>query len=386
MKIFVLALLSLLFVACRSQKNENNIDQNLTFQIDANVTYKVKDDLSKSIETIKQRINLIGELISFEVIEEENHSCKIKLIFTSSKISESKYATYLIERKGDFSSWLPLDKNWQEELISIFAEDSLDIDKYLLLGKSSPNVGWSQEKDTSLVRKQIVNSNLFFELSNVSIYWSNELHCVDKIFLGYFQDLSVIQDKLNSGAFFKTNVSGAINFNQHVIYEALAIQDNNEEFKVETESLEDLKSEVDKQLKKLKSDNLGLKTKIQLSKKIYGFELYILDAESKVIYNVMTASEPKLNKSYPDDEWNIIVQLNSNEVDDWALLTDSRQGKSIALGIDELVYSVPVIFSKISSGTTMIHCYSKEEAYLTAAILNAGILEVDLIVLKSKVL
>ena len=115
--------------------------------------------------------------------------------------------------------------------------------------------------------------------------------------------------------------------------------------------------------------------------KIYQF--YILKKEPELTGGVVVNARSNID---PTNNTPIVyMEMNSEGAADWARITGSNINKQIAIVLDNVVYSAPVVRNKITGGSSQIEGMSSiQEAKLLEIVLRAGALPAPLTIIEER--
>ncbi|GJQ64290.1 MAG: protein translocase subunit SecD [Melioribacteraceae bacterium] len=103
------------------------------------------------------------------------------------------------------------------------------------------------------------------------------------------------------------------------------------------------------------------------------FKLYMINKSSELTGEVITDAQANIDQSTTAPI--VTMQMNTEGSIEWARITGSNVGKRVAVVLDGVVYTAPVIRGKIPTGNTQIEGMEDlEEAKLLEIILKAGAL------------
>ncbi len=113
------------------------------------------------------------------------------------------------------------------------------------------------------------------------------------------------------------------------------------------------------------------------------FEFYILKKEPEltggVVVNARSNIDPTSNSAV------VYMEMNSEGAADWARITGSNINKRIAIVLDNVVYSAPVVRNKITGGSSQIEGMANiQEAKLLEIVLKAGALPAPLKIIEER--
>jgi len=120
---------------------------------------------------------------------------------------------------------------------------------------------------------------------------------------------------------------------------------------------------------------------VDAGEKIYQF--YVLKKEPEltggVVVNARSNIDPTNNTPV------VYMEMNSDGSADWARITGSNINKRIAIVLDNVVYSAPVVRSKITGGSSQIEGMANiQEAKLLEIVLKAGALPAPLTIIEER--
>ncbi len=103
------------------------------------------------------------------------------------------------------------------------------------------------------------------------------------------------------------------------------------------------------------------------------YKLYCVDKTAELTGGVVTNATASIS---PETSAPVVnMEMNSEGAADWARITGANVGKRIAIILDGVVYSAPVVRGKIPGGRSQIEGMADlEEAHLLAIVLKAGAL------------
>jgi SecD/SecF fusion protein len=113
------------------------------------------------------------------------------------------------------------------------------------------------------------------------------------------------------------------------------------------------------------------------------FQIYALKKEPEltggVVSNARSNIDPTSNSPV------VYMEMNSEGSADWARITGANIGKRIAIVLDHVVYSAPVVKSKITGGNSQIEGMANiQEAKLLEIVLKAGALPAPLKIIEER--
>ncbi len=113
------------------------------------------------------------------------------------------------------------------------------------------------------------------------------------------------------------------------------------------------------------------------------FTFYILKKEPEltggVVVNARSNIDPQNNTPV------VYMEMNSEGAADWARITGANINKNIAIVLDNVVYSAPVVRSKITGGSSQIEGMANiQEAKLLEIVLKAGALPAPLQIIEER--
>ncbi len=104
---------------------------------------------------------------------------------------------------------------------------------------------------------------------------------------------------------------------------------------------------------------------------LYGMKVSRRDGRALLEGDVITAADFRKNEQ--GSGFMVEMKMNAEGADKWAKITEANKGKSIAIVLDDLVYSAPTVQDKISGGISSITGdFSFDEAKALSSILKAG--------------
>ncbi len=115
--------------------------------------------------------------------------------------------------------------------------------------------------------------------------------------------------------------------------------------------------------------------------KIYQFYILKKDPEltGGVVVNARSNIDPTSNSAV------VYMEMNSDGSADWARITGANINKQIAIVLDNVVYSAPVVRSKITGGSSQIEGMANiQEAKLLEIVLKAGALPAPLAIIEER--
>ncbi|MEO8513075.1 MAG: protein translocase subunit SecD [Ignavibacteria bacterium] len=122
-------------------------------------------------------------------------------------------------------------------------------------------------------------------------------------------------------------------------------------------------------------------TFVDAGEKIYQFYVLKKDPEltGGVVINARSNIDPTSNSAV------VYMEMNSDGAADWARITGSNINKQIAIVLDNVVYSAPVVRSKITGGNSQIEGMANiQEAKLLEIVLKAGALPAPLTIIEER--
>ncbi len=122
-------------------------------------------------------------------------------------------------------------------------------------------------------------------------------------------------------------------------------------------------------------------TFVDEGEKIYQFYILKKDPEltGGVVVNARSNIDPTSNSAV------VYMEMNSDGSADWARITGSNINKQIAIVLDNVVYSAPVVRSKITGGNSQIEGMANiQEAKLLEIVLKAGALPAPLTIIEER--
>jgi len=113
------------------------------------------------------------------------------------------------------------------------------------------------------------------------------------------------------------------------------------------------------------------------------FQFYVLKKEPEltggVVVNARSNIDPTSNSAV------VYMEMNSEGAADWARITGSNINKRIAIVLDNVVYSSPVVRNKITGGSSQIEGMANiQEAKLLEIVLKAGALPAPLKIIEER--
>lgn len=103
------------------------------------------------------------------------------------------------------------------------------------------------------------------------------------------------------------------------------------------------------------------------------YRLYCVDKQAELTGGVITDASANIDPSTSSPI--VTMQMNSDGADEWERITGANIGKRIAIILDGVVYSAPVVQNKIPGGHSQITGMANlEEAKLLSIVLKAGAL------------
>ncbi len=122
-------------------------------------------------------------------------------------------------------------------------------------------------------------------------------------------------------------------------------------------------------------------TFVDEGEKIYQF--YILKKEPELTGGVVTNARSNID---PTNNTPVVyMEMNSEGSADWARITGANINKQIAIVLDNVVYSAPVVRSKITGGNSEIEGMANiQEAKLLEIVLKAGALPAPLTIIEER--
>ncbi len=115
--------------------------------------------------------------------------------------------------------------------------------------------------------------------------------------------------------------------------------------------------------------------------KIYQFYILKKDPEltGGVVVNARSNIDPTSNQAV------VYMEMSSDGAADWARITGANINKNIAIVLDNVVYSAPVVRSKITGGSSQIEGMANiQEAKLLEIVLKAGALPAPLTIIEER--
>lgn len=122
-------------------------------------------------------------------------------------------------------------------------------------------------------------------------------------------------------------------------------------------------------------------TFVDNGEKIYQFYVLKKDPEltGGVVVNARSNIDPTSNSAV------VYMEMNSDGAADWARITGSNINKQIAIVLDNVVYSAPVVRNKITGGNSQIEGMANiQEAKLLEIVLKAGALPAPLTIIEER--
>ncbi|MBZ0202095.1 MAG: protein translocase subunit SecD [Ignavibacteria bacterium] len=122
-------------------------------------------------------------------------------------------------------------------------------------------------------------------------------------------------------------------------------------------------------------------TFVDEGEKIYQFYILKRDPEltGGVVVNARSNIDPSNNTPV------VYMEMNSDGSADWARITGANINKQIAIVLDNVVYSAPVVRSKITGGSSQIEGMANiQEAKLLEIVLKAGALPAPLTIIEER--
>lgn len=118
--------------------------------------------------------------------------------------------------------------------------------------------------------------------------------------------------------------------------------------------------------------------------KINAYNFFALKAEPEltgdVVTNALATFDPTSNRPM------VTMAMNSDGAERWGRITGANLKKRIAIVLDELVYSAPVVQSKITGGNSQITGMADtQEAHLLEIVLKAGALKAPVKIIEERV-
>lgn len=120
---------------------------------------------------------------------------------------------------------------------------------------------------------------------------------------------------------------------------------------------------------------------VDAGEKIYQFYILKRDPEltGGVVVNARSNIDPTSNSPV------VYMEMNSDGAADWARITGANINKQIAIVLDNVVYSAPVVRSKITGGNSQIEGMANiQEAKLLEIVLKAGALPAPLKIIEER--
>jgi preprotein translocase subunit SecD len=113
------------------------------------------------------------------------------------------------------------------------------------------------------------------------------------------------------------------------------------------------------------------------------FRMYMVNTEAELTGGVITDAQSNIDPQTSAPE--VTMQMNSEGAREWARITGSNIGKRCAIVLDGVVYSAPVIESKIPNGSSRISgSKTMDEAKLLEIVLKAGALPAPVDILEQR--
>jgi SecD/SecF fusion protein len=104
---------------------------------------------------------------------------------------------------------------------------------------------------------------------------------------------------------------------------------------------------------------------------LYGMKISRRDGRALLEGDVITAADFRKNEQ--GSGFMVEMKMNADGSDKWGKITEANKGKSVAIVLDDLVYSAPTVQDKISGGISSITGdFSFDEAKALSSILKAG--------------
>ena len=122
-------------------------------------------------------------------------------------------------------------------------------------------------------------------------------------------------------------------------------------------------------------------TFVDNGEKIYQFYVLKKDPEltGGVVVNARSNIDPTSNSAV------VYMEMNSDGAADWARITGSNINKQMAIVLDNVVYSAPVVRNKITGGNSQIEGMANiQEAKLLEIVLKAGALPAPLTIIEER--
>jgi preprotein translocase subunit SecD len=120
---------------------------------------------------------------------------------------------------------------------------------------------------------------------------------------------------------------------------------------------------------------------VDAGEKIYQFYILKRDPEltGGVVVNARSNIDPTSNSAV------VYMEMNSDGAADWARITGANINKQIAIVLDNVVYSAPVVRNKITGGSSQIEGMANiQEAKLLEIVLKAGALPAPLKIIEER--
>lgn len=113
------------------------------------------------------------------------------------------------------------------------------------------------------------------------------------------------------------------------------------------------------------------------------YQFYILKKEPELTGGVVTDARSNID---PTNNTPVVyMEMSSDGAADWARITGSNINKQIAIVLDNVVYSAPVVRSKITGGSSEIEGMANiQEAKLLEIVLKAGALPAPLTIIEER--
>jgi len=113
------------------------------------------------------------------------------------------------------------------------------------------------------------------------------------------------------------------------------------------------------------------------------FVLYALKRDPELTGGVIVNARSTIDQS--NNQPIVTMEMNSEGAADWARITGANIGKRIAIVLDNVVYSAPVVKSKITGGNSQIEGMANiQEARLLEIVLKAGALPAPLKIIEER--
>jgi preprotein translocase subunit SecD len=113
------------------------------------------------------------------------------------------------------------------------------------------------------------------------------------------------------------------------------------------------------------------------------YRMYMVNKEAELTGGVITDAQSNIDPQTSAPE--VTMQMNSEGAREWARITGSNIGKRCAIVLDGVVYSAPVIESKIPNGSSRISgSKNLDEAKLLEIVLKAGALPAPVDILEQR--